>query len=881
MPSVPQRSFAGGEVSRAVQTHVDLAKHQTQLKKLRNMFVMKHGGATNRPGTKFVAEVKDSSKLTRLIPFEFSIDQTYVLEFGDLYMRAHKYGAPVYAAYPTPYEIVTPYTEAELRDLQFVQSADIITIVHPSHAPAELARTADDNWTLTSINFGISFSAPTNVIAAKGASGSLSHRYIVTAVSADDYEESLYNQEKTRTGMTLTLSTPCYIGGAASSDFDYANGDEVYVRKALSFPTQTAGPFILSAVAGPPGITFNILNPDGSNTTPATFGGSATQNSTCQVVRPQARINAAAQGTAATPNQVKFTAVTGALEYNVYKYQNGSYGFLGSVQQPEAATSSTTVTFMDVGLSPDMSDPPPVQRSVFNEAGKYPSTVAYYQQRLLFAASNNEPEKIWASQTGRFHNFTIHSPLRDDDSGTWTMAGSKVAQVKHLADLESLVILTNASEHAAGSKDNPITPANFSVDRISGDGASSLKPLIVKTSLVFVQNSGSQVLELAPADGEKENDLSAFVDHLLDGYELVDWCYQQSPHSIIWMVRDDGKLLGLTFVKKQAIIGWHQHDTDGQVESVTAVREGSEDALYLVVKRTINGATKRYVERMATRRVSNVVDAFFVDCGITYDGWNLDPIAPMVLEEGTTWTAGETVKIVSGAAAMGWPSSFTEDDAGNQIHFRTSSGEIIRIEITSVDPSLEFAMGIAQSDIPVELRESQWLDWAKAVHEVSGLSHLEGKAVSVLGDGFVVSNANADSDPIVVTAGKAELGACYAKVHIGLPYTSDLVTLDVNTAQGQPLNGKKKCISGAVVDLEKTGSLWAGSELPDDDSLAGLVEMKVQDSDDGPAELISEERRIPVNQQWNSSGQVALRQSEPLPLTVLALIIEGLIPFKG
>ena len=150
--------------------------------------------------------------------------------------------------------------------------------------------------------------------------------------------------------------------------------------------------------------------------------------------------------------------------------------------------------------------------------------------------------------------------------------------------------------------------------------------------MLFVQARGSIVRDFAfdfLVNGYRGSDLTIFSSHLVEGYTIADWAYAQTPNSIVWMARSDGTLLGLTYIKEQQILGWHRHDFAGAVENVCVVPEGNEDVLYLVINRTIDGDTVRYIERMNTRTISptesfagtpGIVDFLGMDCALIYDG---------------------------------------------------------------------------------------------------------------------------------------------------------------------------------------------------------------------------------------------------------------------
>jgi hypothetical protein len=165
--------------------------------------------------------------------------------------------------------------------------------------------------------------------------------------------------------------------------------------------------------------------------------------------------------------------------------------------------------------------------------------------------------------------------------------------------------------------------------------------------MLYPAARGGHIRELAynwQAGGFLTGDLSLRATHLFDGYDIVDMSYSKAPHPIVWAVSDSGKLIGFTYVPEQQVGAWHQHDTDGAFESCCVVAEGDEDVLYVVVRRYVNGAYQRYIERLASRRLADIEDAFFVDSGLTYSG------APATLITGLSHIEGKTVNILADGA---------------------------------------------------------------------------------------------------------------------------------------------------------------------------------------------------------------------------------------
>jgi hypothetical protein len=255
---------------------------------------------------------------------------------------------------------------------------------------------------------------------------------------------------------------------------------------------------------------------------------------------------------------------------------------------------------------PDMSVTPPTYETVFNSSNNYPGAVSYYEQRRCFAGTINEPQKIWMTKSGTESNMSYSLPLKDDDRIQFRVAAREANTIRHIVPLSQLLLLTSSAEWRVTSvNSDAITPTSISVQPQSYVGASTVQPVIINNSLLYHAARGGHVRELGynwQASGFVTGDVSIRATHLFDGFDIVDMAYAKAPEPIIWMTSSSGNLLGFTYVPEQQIGAWHRHDsTSGVFESVTTVAEGDEDRAYAIVKRTINGNTVRYVERMASR----------------------------------------------------------------------------------------------------------------------------------------------------------------------------------------------------------------------------------------------------------------------------------------
>lgn len=879
-----QRSFGGGELSPEMYGRIDDAKYQSGAATMRNFIAKPQGPAENRPGFSFVSEVKDSSKQTRLIPFTFNTTQTMVIETGAGYFRFHTQGGTLqagsYSAYKsstvtitiaspgvvtwsnhglvntdrvaftttgalptgitantayyvlkiddnsfristsqngtpinttgsqsgthaahkvysvadcvrvsdvnyycitetlgyappnatywypmggTAYEVPNPYAEADLFDIHHVQSADVLTLVHPNYPPKELRRLGSTTWTLINVPFTPSVSAPSGVtaVASGHTTAKYDYKYVVTTLAEDQVSES------------------------AASSVATANG--------------------------------NLLE----------TGGIVT---------------------------ISWSAVTGAFRYNVYKLQGGIYGYIGQ-------TASTSI--IDDNINPDMSTSPPNYDTVFDGANKYPGAVSYFEQRRVFAGTNNDPQTIWMTRSGTESNMSYSLPTRDDDRIKFRVAAREANTIRHIVPLTQLLLLTSSAEWRVTSvNSDAITPSTISVRPQSYVGSNNVQPVIINNTMIYGAARGGHVRECGyswQANGFVTGDMSIRAAHLFDNLDILDMAYSKAPTPIIWMVSSSGKLLGLTYVPEQSIGAWHQHDTDGTFESCTVVAEGKEDVLYVVVKRTVDGSSVRYIERMESRQYDDQARAFFVDSGATYDGTNMSATT-MTVSGGTTWGSSETLTLTASASKFVYPGT---SDVGDAVVIDDGNGNKYRFQILETTSAITANVRVDRT-VPVSLRNTATTEWSFARNTISGLTWLEGETVNILADGAVHPQR-------VVTDGAITLDRSSSIVTIGLPITADLQTLPVamqiDSGFGQ---GRMKNVNKAWLRVFQSSGIFIG---PDENNLTEAKQRTTEPYGTPPA-LKSKEILVMTTPSWADSGQVFIRQTDPLPLSVVALTLE-------
>jgi hypothetical protein len=714
-----QASFAGGEIAPSLSGRSDVARYGVSLRTCRNFLITPQGGALNRPGTTFVAEVKDSTKRVRLVPFFYTDTDVYFLEFGNLYIRVFKNGAPVTSG-GSPYEVVTTYAEAELPYLKFAQVGDVLYIAHGAHVLAELRRTSDAVWALLPTDF-------THPEAFFGGNG---EPQLLATVSIGDAthppREWIY--------MVTTIAQNKTTG-------------EVFESAPYRVTTDTNGAPLPSIIAiyKDIAVTVQWLTGAGLGSQPPGWSDAA------------------------------------ILGHRVYRGRGSLFGLVGE---------TTGRKFVDVGDAPDYTVQPPTSRNPFevyqvNDATltppsktlvrtENPSCVGFFEQRLALARTDFRPEWVWLSRTDDYLDFDDKQPGTrvTSDSVEFALASYRREEVRSIFGHDQLYLFTSAGVWTMSDIGADLVPI---AKRQTSEGASWVSPLVVGDSLLYVRNKGVGVNEISFQNERGKfvtGDLATFAPHLLETHTVADWAYAHDPYRIVYAVRSDGSLLTMTYHREQEVLAWARHDTDGQFENVVSVPEGTEDAVYVVVNRTIGGTTKRYIERFASRKVSAIEDAIFLDCAKTVTG-----------------VTGQTI---------------------------------------------------------------------------SGLAHLEGKAVTVLMDGAVAG-------PFTVTAGVIDTGvaAGAAKVQAGLAYVSQLETLDLVAAKAE-IRGKFKLVRGVSFEVVASRGLLVGETF---ERLEPWRQRTVADSYAPPA-LYTGLASVSVLSGWNKAGRACLEQREPLPVAVHALTRE-------
>lgn len=379
------------------------------------------------------------------------------------------------------------------------------------------------------------------------------------------------------------------------------------------------------AIATPTGISGLATTPntDAANSgnayfpQPATYAVTAYNEETGQESRASASVSLTNDlGLKRNYNTVSWSAVTGATAYRIYKAENSQlYGYIGTTDD---------LTFRDDNIGPDLSQGPPIGDNPFSGAGDYPSAITFHEQRSFWGRSTNRPNAIWASRSADYENMDFTRPTRQDDAFLIGLVANKVNSVNQLVSSKQglLALTSNNIFSVQGSNEDYLTasPPPRVRPEISR-GSSRLNPVTVDNVIFYETAKTGEIRTIGyefELDGIRTDDLTIFSRHFFENHDITGWFFAEKPASALLLVRDDGKILCLTWDQAQQVWGWTLWETDGLFKGVCAVTEQGEDRVYFLVQRVIKGTTRLFVERMASELWEDQADACYLDCARTF-----------------------------------------------------------------------------------------------------------------------------------------------------------------------------------------------------------------------------------------------------------------------
>ena len=841
--AVELTNFTGGELSPRLDGRTDLTKYSSGCSTLENLVVYPHGSAARRPGSTFIAEIASSANKTRLIPFEFSTTQTYMLEFSNLKMRVYKDKGAVlegdktisgitqanpavvtasshgydngdevlisgvsgmtevngkrflvadkttntfelqdkdgvdinstsFTAYTSGgvsnkvFELTTPYTTAQLFDLKFAQSADVMYITHPAHEVEKLSRTGHTSWTLTDVDF------------TKGP-----------MQDANTTDTTLNpGQSAVGTGIALVASAVTGINGGSG------------------FLSTDVGRFVFLS------------------------GG-------------YAKITAVADTTNATITII--TALSGA-----------------------SATADWRL-------------------GAFSDTTGHPSCVTFFEQRLVFAGTTDQPQTIFFSKSGDYENMdaNIGGTVADDDAIIYTIASNQVNAIRFMTATRTLIIGTAGGEFtvSGGGTDSAITPTNILIKKQSNHGSANVDAISVGNATLFLQRAKRKIRELAynfDVDGYIAPDMTILAEHVTEG-GLTQIAYQQEPNQIVYAVRNDGELVALTYQREQQVTAWHRHIFGGRFGNATItvtdfanIADGTRIVLTKAdgTTTTFTSATsatsgKFHTTSSNNQSATNLKTLIDADSDFTATVSSnvvtiteTSPLSTGFLTVTSLDDATRLAKTDEGKAVCESVAVIPTDDTEYEVYVivkRTINGATRRfVEVLNV-------FDFDQTDnTSFNFLDSALSYSGSAASTISGLDHLEGQTVSILADG-------ATHPDKTVSSGSVTLDRSALNVKVGLAYRSLLQTMRLNAgSQNGTSQGKTKRIYDITVRMFETVGVEVGPNLNDMERIPFRSSADLMDEGIPP---FTGDKEVEFRGNYETDGFIFVRQTQPLPFTILSL----------
>ncbi len=866
-------NFSKGELSARMEGRVDIQGYYNGCKTMKNCIMVAQGGAEKRPGFIHLAEVKESDENIRLIPFEVSDTELYMLEFGYNYIRV--WNTITKKLIPDPDlsglgYIKTEYNDSDLAEIQKAQTEGKIFFAHNKYPVKQLSVIdgvfyfTGTSITVNSYESGGDYkagqvvlfedkyfrakkditSSATDPEAGKWeARGQIPHTATadIIAWTSTSYSEGdlVTNDEKIwaclvantgqepgvpptnkvykwRRGQTHKInifSNILKIGLVTLNDMfiEYYNGlygenkwkvtntytewfDSVYEVEYLSYETDTTNYWTNLGIN-----LSNINSPYTVVKAPKVTGGSYAQDD--------------------------------------YVFNEDTFEVFKSLENTNTSDLAESILWENFIGNP-----------MCNADGDYPSAVTFMSDRLYLGGTKNNPQTVYASKIGNHLNFSMG--LDDDDAYAFTIASDRSSRIKWLMAKDNLMIGTSSSEWLASG----LTPTSIQVLRQSVYGSAYSQAVFVADSLLFFQKGGRKLREYIYSNDNKTylaNDITFFADHITEG-GLVDSVYQQNPDSILWSIKEDGALIGLTYDRLNGIAGWHRHNTDGLFKSIASIDSNTdEDELWVVVSRYVDGDIKQYIEYMASRNFDSQETAIYSDSAITVNHGDKFMIT------GQTWSATKVTISYYGTA------NFT-------------NGDYVKIFATGVDTLDGYIFEVAnintgagtfdlkyqgETYIPESFTDTEVGTVMMVKDVITGLSHLEGVEVSILGDGGVYPAQT-------VSGGQITLSSKCNNVVVGRKYEMEL---EPESIELQGTMGSTKRISKATLRLYKTLGGWVGSDR------SNLEELSFRDTSTPfgtPSSLYTGIKTIPVDAPSEKEASIYIYHDQPLPMTVLAIVTD-------
>ena len=598
---ISQLAFTTGEVSPDVSSRFDLEQYKSALLEAENVVIRPYGAVAKRQGSQYVGQVKYSDKPTRLFEFTTNTNNSFMLEFGDKYIRVWNYG--IY----TGIEVTTPFTSDILFDLNCNQSGDVMFICSGKYPIQTLSRYSDTDWRMSTyklteqpydeINTDNGHTLTVNGDTITSTKDLFTQDMVGSVIQIAYYVEEVHTKSA---GEVVEKKVKRYMQ-AQTIEKTYNNIN--YNVEAFSTDTELSWKFTTH------GTWEGIVKLQISNNDGQTWKDYRTYTSKNDYnVTDTGKIEAGAR--------LKYVSdiKSGSVNCDLSIMPFTQYGIVEIKSVTDAKNAKVNV------LNGIKEGEPSYQWKLgsWNRGRGYPKLCTFYQDRFVVAATDSKPNFIWFSRTGDYPNFgveKVEGTITDDSAITLPVINRKMCEIRHLVPANDLIILTSGNEWIVRG-DKTITPTNCNLKTQTQRGALSCEPQFIGNRCVFVQERGGTVRDMGysyESDNYTGQDLTLFVKTLVKGHLAVTSAYAQDPDSIIYYVRDDGQLNCLTYIPEQKVYGWSHFVTNGKYRYVESVAEGEQDTIYFVVDRVINNKSVKCIERSIPLYTEDNSDVF-LDC---------------------------------------------------------------------------------------------------------------------------------------------------------------------------------------------------------------------------------------------------------------------------
>lgn len=676
-----QASFTNGQISELLASRVDVDFWRSSLSYARNFSILSHGGIRRRSGTRYVAEARNHAKPARILSFRFSEMQSYVLAFNDGRIRYLAQRGVVGA----PYEITHPYTDGDLRRLSYAQFNDVAYMAHRAYKPMRLERNADTNWSLNDAEFRdgpyleldlthgtklipagtgavhptmTSNNAPSGTVSSSGGSGNAYRIFDADnktnfANSATSYDDLEYEF-----GSGLSRVVDAYWirsrpgddpAGPTTWEFQGWNGTEWVTLDSRQAQTGWArGETRFFEFENTTAFFKYRLAVSGSE---ANSGLAIAETGWHENGDFQTAFNLTASATAGINDGAGFQASDVG---RTIRLQGSDARWRWARIDSVVSTLIVTIRLYGHAL-PDKNPIIRWQLGAFSELGGFPAAVTLYDERVMWAATGAEPVTVYGSRQGDFTEYGSSEPPVGTDGIKITLLSSNMNEILWLADDLDLIAGSPAQIRSVGPSDvtQSFSATNITQRKGPTTGASSLAPLAVGGTILYAGAGGTKIRELVMGEQNRyvAPELSVLGERLFKA-GIVAWAFAEKPDPTIYAVTGDGLVAAVTYDREQKVLGFTCHDFGGFAEDVTVVpgvTAGADD-VYFVIRRTVNGQTRRYyevLEKPFDHDADAIADAFFLDCGLTYSG------APISTVTGLAHLEGEEVWALVDGSSVG------------------------------------------------------------------------------------------------------------------------------------------------------------------------------------------------------------------------------------